>query len=88
MEGFCDHGNEYSGFIKDWKSLQQLVDLSPSELRFRAGNLSVREVLTNGLFLVNFCDFRLIVHVYTTMVPKIRFCLTFFKINYYPRKRC
>jgi len=39
MEGFCDHGNEYSGFLKDWKFLQQLGDLSPSELRFRAGNL-------------------------------------------------
>jgi hypothetical protein len=40
MEGFCDHGNEYSGFIKRLKILQQLCDLSPSELRVIAGNLS------------------------------------------------
>lgn len=54
LEGFCDYGNEYSGFLKDWKFLQSLGDISPSELRFRAGNLSVREVLTNGLCLVSF----------------------------------
>jgi hypothetical protein len=88
MEGFCDHGNEYSGFIKDWKFHQQLGDFSPSELRFRAGNLSVREVLTNGLYLVSFCDLRQILQMYTTMVPNIRFCLTFCTINYYFRKRC
>jgi len=41
---------------------------------------SVREVLTDGLCLVSFCDFRQIVQVYTTMVSKIRFCLTFFTI--------
>jgi len=58
MEGFCDNGNEYSGFIRDWKFLEQLDDSSPTELRFRAGNLSFREVLTNGLCLVSFYDFR------------------------------
>jgi len=86
MEGFCDHGNEYSGFIKDWKFHKKLGDFSPSELLFRAGNLSVREVLTNGLCLVSFCDFRQILQMYTTMVSKIRFCLTFCTINYYFRK--
>jgi hypothetical protein len=80
MEGFCEHRNEYSGFIKDWKIHQQLADLSPFELRFRAGNLNVREVLTNRLCLVSFCDFRQILQMYTTVVPKIRFCLTFFKL--------
>jgi hypothetical protein len=88
MEGFYDHCNEYSGFIKDWKFHQQLADLSPFELRFRAGNLSVGEVLTNELCLLSCCDFCQILQMYTTMVPKIRFCLTFFTINHYYRKRC